>query len=334
MPARSCEWLIYALGGGWGHLTRAAALARAASRRHAVRILTNSPYAEHVRAAMPQLDLVTLDPALPVEAASKEAVRQVRSADPEVLIVDTFPRGLGGELVDVLESLPSSKVLVHRDISPEYVAAYHLREFVDSNYDLVLVPCELEAPLGGIVTAPWLIRSRGELPSRKRALRLLGIDPSLDPSVRVVLVCASGNTSELRWYGRVTARLARDPALAVRCVAAERPPDCPAECWLSYWPAVDLTPAVDVVVGGGGYNTVQECIWYGVALVARAWPRKYDRQLTRLKIANDFGLVRIVRTVEDAERAVRQAIPYGRRPAPAPPGNGATEAVRLIERHS
>nr|AAK64436.1 unknown [Myxococcus xanthus DZF1] len=38
------RWLVYALGGGMGHLTRASALARAASRRgHAVVLLTNSP---------------------------------------------------------------------------------------------------------------------------------------------------------------------------------------------------------------------------------------------------------------------------------------------------
>ena len=47
------RWLIYALGGGAGHLTRATGLARAAIRSNAVLpsgieicILTNSPFAD------------------------------------------------------------------------------------------------------------------------------------------------------------------------------------------------------------------------------------------------------------------------------------------------
>jgi len=40
----SNTWLIYALGGGWGHLNRAIALGRIASRNRPVKILTNTPY--------------------------------------------------------------------------------------------------------------------------------------------------------------------------------------------------------------------------------------------------------------------------------------------------
>jgi UDP:flavonoid glycosyltransferase YjiC (YdhE family) len=50
---------------------------------------------------------------------------------------------------------------------------------------------------------------------------------------------------------------------------------------MRYWPAMDLLPGVEVVVGGAGYNTVNECAACGVPLIARAWPRKYDRQSLR-----------------------------------------------------
>ena len=55
--ANSEFWLIYALGGGWGHMNRAIALARAA--HIPVEILVNSPYANLVK---PQLthSLITL----------------------------------------------------------------------------------------------------------------------------------------------------------------------------------------------------------------------------------------------------------------------------------
>jgi len=52
---------------------------------------------------------------------------------------------------------------------------------------------------------------------------------------------------------------------------------------------MDLLPGVDLVVGGAGYNTVNECLACGVPLIARAWPRKYDRQ--SLRAADKLKLV-------------------------------------------
>src|SRR5579871_6283318 len=95
-------WLIYALGGGFGHLTRASALARAAVPDTIVRILTNSPYASCVQRAMPELDIAVIDPEMSVAAGRSEAVRQIESAAPDCLIVDAFPRGLGGELAEYI----------------------------------------------------------------------------------------------------------------------------------------------------------------------------------------------------------------------------------------
>jgi hypothetical protein len=131
-------WLIYALGGGWGHLQRALSLARIAGP---IRILTNSRYAEVGHAlACPKGGLINL------------------------LLVDTFPRGLLGELVNVLPKLTIPKILIHRDLNPRYVAQTNLRQFVLDNYDLVLVAGEPEtAPFADLPiarqTAPWLIRS-------------------------------------------------------------------------------------------------------------------------------------------------------------------------------
>src|ERR1043166_1509935 len=59
----SVPWLIYAIGGGFGHLTRACALARAARATATPRILTNSAYTPIVRKAMPDVNIVAVDPA-------------------------------------------------------------------------------------------------------------------------------------------------------------------------------------------------------------------------------------------------------------------------------
>jgi hypothetical protein len=310
-------WLLYALGGGCGHLTRAAALARIAGREHAVRVLTNSRYAALVAERLPDLDLVVLDPAMPAEAARAAVLREIERARPSHLVVDTFPRGIGGELAGVLPGLDARRILVHRDLNPQYVAAAGLREFVSGSFDLVVAPGRGEGEQFGdlpcaIETEPWLVRSAEELRAG-----------SGEPCV---LVCSAGNPEEQSWYGEIAARLVQAGA-RVRCVALELPAGCPADCWVRYWPAMDLYADAGVVVGGAGYNTVHECAAWGVALVARAWERKYDRQEMRA------GRHAHVTLVCEAAKAARLALRYMRqaRIAPAPRFvNGAETAARRI----
>ncbi len=325
MAARGSLWLIYALGGGWGHLPRAAALARAACQHRTVRILTNSPYASQVGRAMPELDLIVLDPALPVVHAREQTVQHIRAAAPDCLIVDTFPRGLGGELAGVLDSRAPTKVFVHRDLNPRYVAEAGVRAFVESAYDLILSAGEGSA-FAAVVTAPWLIRSPDELLPRDSARHVLRLEDDHQPCI---LVCAAGTAEEQAWYGATVACVrARHPKAGVRCIAPACPSGCPPECWIDYWPAADLFNAADVVIGGAGYNTVHECLAFQVPLIARPWPRKYDRQWLRAKRAEKNGSVLVVK--EPAEAAV--AVVAGRlQQRKLRFQNGATEAVELIE---
>src|SRR4051812_49405599 len=93
------RWLIYALGGGLGHLTRSLALARAAGVT--VRVLTNSPFAACLpfeQATGPQVSLLRIDPTLGRVAVAEVVGATLEPCDFDVLVVDTFPRGLGGEL--------------------------------------------------------------------------------------------------------------------------------------------------------------------------------------------------------------------------------------------
>ena len=324
MAARSSpDWLIYALGGGWGHLTRAVALARAASPSRSVRILTSSPYASHVLSAMPELDLAIVDESLPVAAAREQAIRQIQAASAPCLIVDTFPRGLVGELANILHSMPGTKVLVHRDLNPRYVSVAGLRRFVASRYDLVLIPGETEgAAFPGTVTAPWLIREPGEHPAASGPVR--------------ILVSASGPAGELAWYGETVAcLLALHPPAAVRCFAPTCPPGCPRECWIMHWPASDLYASAGVIIGGGGYNTIHECLAYNIPLIARPWPRKYDRQWLRAKRAARRGSVTIVKQPREAALAAMRELTAGPPHHPSFPfRNGAKEAAALIERET
>jgi hypothetical protein len=292
-------WLMYALGGGWGHLTRAVSLARVAPA--SVRIVTNCPYADYVSRAIPGLDLRW--------ASSRDAVlseMQSAASRCDRIIVDTFPRGLLGELADWLPLQSIPRVLVARDLNPDYVESFALQAFVAKHYDLVLLPGEGEAFVG-FSTAPWLACPVPEPESNRET----------------VFICATGNQEEQAWYGEVAALLCQERQ-RVSCVSPACPPGCPPEHWRMHWPALELLGSASAVVGGAGYNLVYETQAARVALIARPWPRLYDRQALRAERAG----ATIVTTPEEAVKAVRRHAPCQRNPGTV--GDGPQHAAVAI----
>ncbi|MBD1879263.1 UDP-N-acetylglucosamine--LPS N-acetylglucosamine transferase [Coleofasciculus sp. FACHB-T130] len=345
-------WLIYALGGGWGHLTRSLSLGRMATRYHNVKILTNSPYATYLRGEDCDVQIIAPDAGF---GATCEQVRDVLlNTRYDCLIVDTFPRGLGGELADILPQLKHiPRILIHRDISPVYIHRFALRSFVKENFDAIIVPGEGEDSLLADLpivryTSPWLIRNAEELPDRMKARSLLGFDalchkpgncksqlykqsPPAGVRKKIILVCAAGQASELSFFSQLSTYLnAAFPDAAVRVLAPVCPDGCPPQLWVSHSPGIECLLAADVVVGGAGYNTVYECAAVGVPLVAFAFKRLYDRQKVRA-----LRCAYCVEEIEDAIATVAMlqnqvsSRPLDYRPLDYP--NGAVEAVRLIE---
>ncbi|MBE9199681.1 MULTISPECIES: UDP-N-acetylglucosamine--LPS N-acetylglucosamine transferase [unclassified Nodularia (in: cyanobacteria)] len=330
-------WLIYALGGGWGHLTRALSLGRIAAKYRKVRVITNSPYAQQVSNEGCLIDWIPDDAGF---SATCIKVREILlSIDYDCLIVDTFPRGLGGELADILPQLHSiPRILIHRDINPQYIIAKNLRDFVAANFDLVIVPgegtdlglCDLPTVQ---YTAPWLIRNAEELPERDTTRSPeAGLCPSLilrvDKFVKIILVCAAGTASELDIFSQLALRLHEAfPECAVRILAANCPVNCPESLWISHHPGIECLAAADVVVGGGGYNTVYECAAVGVPLVALAFPRLYDRQEKRASKSY------YVQNIEQAIATVRillNPVKTAKKQSASAYINGAVQAVHQI----
>lgn len=328
-------WLIYALGGGWGHLNRAIALGRIAAREVTVKILTNSPYglrvAEYLAVWKSQgqsvPELMCLSANLPHQAICRQVEEILRPENYACLIVDTFPRGLGGELVELLPHLSRPAILIHRDFSPAYVQAKQLQSWVERHYDQVLIPGDEAAPLAHLPqtyhTAPWVMFSPSEMARNPQ--------PRLDPNNPLVLVCASGNPAEAAMFGEITHHLAAAlPAAIVRCLAHDCPTPCPPELWWQYWPGMPLIAQAQVVVGSGGYNTVAECEALQVPLVALALPRLYDRQARRLerygeRIESAAAAIAHVKT--HFQRAT--SIPFN--PIPQTYINGAEQSFALIQ---
>lgn len=331
-------WLIYALGNGWGHLNRAVALARVAAHQRPVVVLTNSPYLPQVAIALGQmsspfpLELRSLPLGAP--SVRRAWVQQQCRTQAECLIVDTFPRGIVGELIDVLPQLAIPKVLVHRDLNPQYLEKKPVTPGA-AGYDLILMPGDgTDLPFAHLPqaqqTPPWLVRRASELPDRMVMRSHLGILPHQS----LILVCATGQGAEAPVFGRLTAELSaqirhHQPPAAVRCLAAACPPGCPPELWCRHWPGLDYLQGADVVVSGAGYNIVHECRALGLPLVALAFPRTYDRQRHRAQ--------RFAHWVDREADAIAQVLthlqsqtPRSQRSPRLDDLNGAEIAARLI----
>ncbi|MCP3143092.1 hypothetical protein [Pyxidicoccus xibeiensis] len=327
------RWLVYALGGGMGHLTRAGALARMAARQgHAVTVLTNSPFAP----GLPLEDVLgpgvwveRLGAALDKRAVSAAVARWLQDARPDVLVVDTFPRGLGGELAPLLPGLRARKVLVHRDLNPTYVERFGLAHAVEA-FDLLLVPGE-DAPFAShpraVRTAPWLLLEAGELLPREEARMRLGVAEADARPVVAVMGC--GTPAEVDEAGAIASRLqARlGDAARVRWLVPPGGSGSLGALGVRVWPALAVLPGVDVLVGAGGYNTVQEARATGTPFVALARSRLYDRQALRLRPDELAGSVEALEARAEVlarSRPARGAGPSG--------SSGTRDAVALIER--
>lgn len=341
--------MLYALGGGMGHLTRAVALARAAvarskekGQRHPptqICLLTNSPFA----AALP-IDaelgdghrIVSLRPTLGRDETATRVTDHLQSSDFDVLVVDTFPRGLGGELFKLLPDLTCHKILVHRDLNPRYIDQFGLSDLVNQ-FDRILVPGE-RAPFDSLShavwTAPWLIRDDHELLSPAESRQLLEVESD---SLPVVAVIGCGKDAEVAQM-RLLARQLEDQFQSVATIrfvtpnfdgAADHSGNSSSGVKsISIWPFFQAIRGVCLIVGSGGYNIVQEARATGTRLIGLPRRRLYDNQRRRL---DSYG---IAAEVGDIQRQVSDALAsYSESPlrSNASYQNGVHKAVETIE---
>ncbi|MBF2034830.1 MAG: UDP-N-acetylglucosamine--LPS N-acetylglucosamine transferase [Leptolyngbyaceae cyanobacterium T60_A2020_046] len=331
------NWLIYALGGGWGHLTRSLALARAARAVASVHLLTNSPYVDQARAEFDGMILHPISAAASRSQVRSQVERCLHQTPWDSLIVDTFPRGLGGELADLLPALPCPKILVQRYLCAEYGLRPDVLAFIASQYDRVLVPGDPVAPAIAalpqtVTTAPWLIRAPREWPTAAISASALELAPNDDRPL--VLILASGTPTEWPWFEQVATALVHNfrtvalRGLTPHTTRATHPP-----LWRTHYPAIDLLGAAKIVIGGGGYNTVYECWARSRPLVARPCPRLYDRQAQRIAWAQAHGA--IIRPVETVDAVLDAVAAWLAAPAvgyPPPPWEtGVTTAIAAIQ---
>ncbi len=310
---------VLALGGGTGHLLRAIAFARAAATRgHRTRILASSPFTELLARSLAPPG-TAVDRAAGSEMVMRSQARAwIGAFDDEALIVDTFPRGVVGELDGAPWRCP--RLLVHRDLTDAYALRREVSDAAAA-FDAIVAPGEsgpwATQPGARITaTAPWLIAATERIEERGRARAALGVEEAdRRPVVAVVTTSTDDDALALGRLGRALAEELRERVHVVVVDLHER--GAPV-------PLARLMSGIDLVVGGGGYHLVHEARATATPLCALPAPRTYDVQSRRLRSGER------ARDLEDVARRIRAVSP---RTAPPPSSivDGAAEGVQVVE---
>jgi hypothetical protein len=315
-------WLVCSLGGGWGHLVRGLSLAKVAARNGCtVHLLVDSQYSGRVGS----IPGIYIHKVCSIEHNIAEALKIPHDR----LIIDTFPVGLWGCLFHVLSQVTTPKTFIHRGINLAKI--WHYEQQIAEWFNLILVPGEVaNTPFANLpqahTTSPWMICSADEIqrPSIARSRF------NLDPDTPSIFVLASGNQSEQSYWASVCLSIAqRFDRYQFRYIASHPLPGCGALGWARMFPAMPWLMAADVVVGAGGYNTVNECRALDVPLAAIPLDRVFDLQADRLAAHQSERLV-MARTINSMCEAIEPLL--AQPPAQFPPTyvNGAEQAFALI----
>lgn len=232
-----------------------------------------------------------IDPTRWLAVGRQWVMNAVAGLAPDVLVVDTFPGGSFGELLPVLETVPT-RVLVARAVKDEIAGEDAYRALLPL-YHKAIVPDDT-----GV--GPILLREREELIDRAAAREALGIAGR----ERAVYVTLGGGGDEMaaRVLPVLTDRLvARGWHVVVGAGPLYIGPERrgPHITWMDRYVPLELMTGVDAAVSAGGYNSVTELMFAGVPTVFLPQPRIADDQDARARAAVSAGAARLATSLDE-----------------------------------
>ena len=293
-PESGVTLLYYAPGAGLGPLTRGLAILRR--------------WKTHTRRSALLLTYSTFAPLISREGVAVKQIpgpepqfleRAVRRANPKLLVVDTFPRGIVGEIAELLPSLPCPTVLIQRYLNPAYLRQFKVAAFLGQHYRLAVRIADAMEPQTlsqrTVDVPPVTVREAREVPAaRSRSDWLfVGWGEGSEPYLQVALETARQRSKQLR--------ILRLP---------------------ESYPAVNWMPKAELVIAAGGYNLFHEVALTATPAIFVPCRRMYDDQ---------FG--RTVNAAQARTPEALRALLEGEPPAPLLPhtGEGAAAAVAVLQ---
>ncbi len=324
-------------GGGVGHLQRLVAVSRWLRRyaahaglRAEIYFLTSSEadgLLFHERFASFKLPSKTvvgdagIDKQTYLALAKQWVWHSVGLLRPDLLVVDTFPRGSFGELLGALD-LCRHRAFIYRPVKDAFAARADFQAMLPL-YDSILVPEHeaVDVPVPSAIrhrvvhTGPVISRERSELCTRDDARRRLEVP---DDAIAIYVSAGGGGdpTAEAQLHDVIDA-LADDPSLYLVVGAGPlyrgRVRHGARIAWVTSGIA-ELLPGIDLAICAVGYNTYYELMQVGVPAVFLPQTKIADEQDRRAARAVEVGAAELLSTPVDAT-ALRAAVDRWRDPA-------------------
>ncbi len=278
------------MGSGLGHLTRTHSIVRKLKTlfRGELTVLTNSTYASLFDFS--PFSVRCIDTAKTGAPSVRETVENfVKSFKPDILVVDTFPRGLAGELAHFLPHLAVKKVLIQRFLKEDYLHRFAVPDFIENNFDIVIsaepVSQHNLEKVPTVIACPVLQRDYNELPSIDSAREHFSVtgqnriilcviqrikrkDASLYTVLCKIFSVIKPRGFELRFAPEIKAE--EDDEENVK-----------NPLFVSHFPLIEVLPAVDILVGPSGYNLYYESKALSIPSLYLPQKMMYDDQVRR-----------------------------------------------------
>gem|GEM_PF-838366 len=317
--------LFYAMGSGLGHLTRTHSLVRKLKTlfKGELAVLTNSSYSQLFDFS--PFRLKCIDTSCAGGPSVKETVESfVKDFKPDILVVDTFPRGLAGELVHFLPELSAKKVLIERFLKEDYIRRFSVSDFIENNFDYVISvePVKQHDPekVPTSLACPVLQRDCDELPSRESARGQIGLAGQnrliLCVIERMQRKDASLYTLLCKVFSLIKPRGFELRFASINKAAEEEDDEDRRRnpLFISHFPLVELLPAVDILIGPSGYNLYHESKSLSIASLYLPQKMMYDDQIRRAAgegiSSPDALLERLSALIDKVRNAKEKKIDY------------------------
>lgn len=352
--ARTIRIVNYAVNGsGIGHLVRLSAVNRWIRRycgyadvRAEIYFLTSSEadgmlfYDRFASFKLPSKTVVGesgIDKTTYLAMAKQWVWHSLGLLRPDLLVVDTFPRGSFGELLSALD-LCRRRAFIYRPVKDSFASRADFQAMLPL-YDSILVPDDRDmvspgdvaVPEGArdrvVFTGPVMARERVEMLDRGSARARLGVEG--DRLAVYVSAGGGGDAGAEDQLMETLEALAPDPGIHAVVGAGPlyrgRVAYGPRTTWLSGVRASELMAGIDIAVTASGYNTFFELMHAGIPAVFLPQEKVADEQRRRAERAVAAGAA-VILDAADAG-SIRRALDPLRGPEAR---RRASEAARAL----
>ena len=306
--------LFYAMGGGRGHQTRARNIHLAMRELSpGLTSLLLVPQ-DRIRLSKPGLEQ-SVAPSRDGPVLADWIAQELESFRPDLLVVDTFPRGVMGELTTLEFRVP--RALVTRWVNPEYYRNAGVWKALNAFDQVFWTEPKSDPRFPGQLTEPVIPNT--SLLKRDAVRRVLGASGR-----PLILVFGWGDTVERKRQHARLEYLSNLQDWDLRFLCSDLNTEIP-EVW-------KLLSGADLIVSASGYNAAYEIAQHQVPVVWVPQKRKVDDQALRASGAFPHMTFQpfLVCPEGPNEEDILSLLGSPTRPILAPPPRGAQQLAEQL----